>query len=125
MAMTAETKQWINDKYIECRNRQEKGKDTITAFSIYLGVSRNSLNNWMNRGKTPDDASAVHLSKLGPEIFDLLGLKRPHPLLLIIMQKWGNVPDDAQKQIVQDVLRAEERGAVERNRKGVDKLKRN
>jgi len=124
MVVSHETKEWINDRYRDWRNKQPREADTITAFARYLDVSRNSLNNWMNRGKTPDPDSALKLSKVGIEIYDLLKLKRPDAKLLLVMRNWDYIPDDVKVEVAEEAARAEARGIVEPSDKRVEVSKR-
>lgn len=97
--MSKATQNWLEQKFIEWRNAQPRGKDSVVAFAAYLGVSRNSLNNWLNRGQTPDLSSVVLLARLGAEIYDLMGMPRPDPKLQRLIEVWGQLSDEARAEI--------------------------
>jgi len=111
--MSDETKEWLEKKYREWRDGRPRNSDSMERFAKHLGVSRNTLNNWMNRGQTPGRESAAPIAAaLGPEIYDLLNLPRPDPLLDLIVRKWGTLSNAVQQEIAATVERAEARGVV-------------
>lgn len=74
--------QWLDKRFLEWQLEQGSSQ-TVVAFAEHLGVSRDVLNAWLNRGVTPRGSNVDLLaSKLGMEIYDILGLERPDPLLL-------------------------------------------
>jgi hypothetical protein len=113
ICVTQGTKDWLDLKFREWRNGQKRGEDTVARFANFVGVSRNTMNNWLNRGQTPGDESAdLIATKLGPEIYDLLGLPRPDPLLQLVIERWGQLSDEVRSEIAEVVQRAEARGAT-------------
>lgn len=115
---------WLEEQFLAWQHGLKK-KQTMTAFADYLGVGRDTLNKWVSGARLPTGESVDMLaSKLGPEIYDLLGIPRPDPLLKIVIEKWGQLPDEVRTEIAEFVQRAEARGTVERRGKGVDKTKR-
>lgn len=76
-----EFKDWLVGKFLEWEKQQEK-RQPYVAFARFLGVKQSALSQWMNGNNTPTlDYVGVISDKLGPEIYDVLGLQRPTDLL--------------------------------------------
>ncbi|MCD4751911.1 MAG: helix-turn-helix domain-containing protein [Anaerolineaceae bacterium] len=69
-----EFKTYINKKFLEYEH-QCGGRKTITEFAEFLGVSQQSLSNWMNGTNAPSRQKSVELlaSIFGPEVYDVIG----------------------------------------------------
>ena len=68
--------QWINEKYIEWAN----GRKSETQFAQWLGISQATFNAWQRKARgVPKSQVLIEkiASKLGPEIYDILGIERP------------------------------------------------
>lgn len=125
MEMTKATKAFFEKHYRLWRNDQDRGKDTQGLYADYLDVKLDTLKNWINRGTTPSRDMAPQIAiKCDFEIYDLLGMPRPDPLLQIVMRGWERVPDAVQKEIVETIERAEARRTVGESDKGVAAPKR-
>jgi transcriptional regulator with XRE-family HTH domain len=73
---------WIMKKFLEYKSIQERDV-TQAEFAEYLGVSESTVSQWINKVQPPDKHSADLVAlKLGPEIYDLLGLARPNTIPL-------------------------------------------
>ncbi len=78
----------------------------------------------MVRGQTPGPASLPRIAaKLGPEIYDLLGLPRPDPDLQAVISNWGRLSDETKAEIAAAIERAIARDA-QSSRKRVGKAHR-
>lgn len=66
----------MNKKYIEWRGDK---RATISEFAEFIGVSQPVMSSWMKRnGKMPGSSSLAKISsKLGLEVYDVLGLPQP------------------------------------------------
>lgn len=71
-----EFSEWINAKFMEWCGTQRR---TISEFADYLGVKQPSVSKWMKKGgPVPDMSSVLKIaSKLGPEVYDVVGINRP------------------------------------------------
>lgn len=79
---------WLELKYLEWQTK-EGGVRTMAEFADYLGIVRMTLSRWMNGRNIPDKKYVDQLAdKLGPEIYDLMGLPRPDPSLVYIIKRW-------------------------------------
>lgn len=86
-----QVKQWMEQQFLAWQMR-EGGRKTVTEFARYLGVTRNSLNNWILRGQEPSGDNLETIArKMGPEIYDVLGLTRPDPELQRINSVWDDL----------------------------------
>ena len=67
---------WLNKKYIEYRGDT---RSTVSEFAEYIGVRQPVMSGWMKKGgKKPDRNNILKIAdKLGPEVYDVLGLPRP------------------------------------------------
>jgi len=77
--------EWLERQFLKWQNERGE-RQTLDTFAQYIGVTRSALNKWMNGNRTPDADYADQIAdKLGPEIYDLLGLPRPDPRLQAII----------------------------------------
>jgi len=96
---------WLEGKYIEWL-RREGGRRTIIEFADYLDVNRSLLSYWMNGSREPSDDNLLKIAlKLGYEIYDVLGKKRPNPLHVYANRNWNIVPQKVQRQLVQTIAK--------------------
>lgn len=85
----------------------EKGetKVTITAFAGWLGFTQSAVSQWMSDNRTPTgDTVDLIADKLGLDVYDALGLPRPHRQLAEIRAAYNALPPDAQDELHQLVL---------------------
>lgn len=67
-------------QFLEQQYRQwDRGQgQSYKEFARWLGIPPTSLSNWLNSGYTPGKGSIAQLvEKLGPGVYDALGLSRP------------------------------------------------
>lgn len=73
----ASLKDWLNQKFIDWEKTQ-KGRQSYYAFARYLEVSQSGLQGWMIGDGAPDGDDLEALAqKLGPEVYEILGVPRP------------------------------------------------
>ncbi len=74
--------EWLRIKFLEWEKNSGR-RQTVTAFARYLKVKQPSLERWMN-GDNPPSLKYIQIlgSKLGHEIYDILGLPRPNTIPL-------------------------------------------
>lgn len=86
---------------------QEGKRKTLDDFADYLDVRRSTLSLWMSGKRSPGPESLRVLSnRLGPEVYDVLGLDRPDPDLAFIEQQWQNLTPQARRAISQNIMHA-------------------
>lgn len=79
MERKTDISKWLTDGFLRWQLASGE-KHTVTEYAAYLGVSRDTLNKWMNGTRTPTGLYVRQLAeKLGPEIYDVLKLARPEP----------------------------------------------
>ena len=78
-----EFSEWLNQKYIDWRG---ESRGTISEFAEFVGVRQPVMSSWMKRGgKAPGASSLAKIaSKLGLEVYEVLGL--PSPTVTSLMQ---------------------------------------
>lgn len=71
--------EFITKKYIDWRGDETGNKKSISRYARdVIGVTPQLFSEWMNRGKKPDRKNILKLAeKLGPRVYDVLGLPRP------------------------------------------------
>ncbi len=57
MGMSEESAAWIEDRFLDWQ--KDKGRASLAKFADWLGISPNSLNNWISRKQTPTGDSAM------------------------------------------------------------------
>ncbi len=78
--------EWFDQKYVQWRAQQKEKRAGIIDFANYLGVSRSTLNSWMLRGVKPEGDNLRLIGEKYPDLYDLLGLVRPNPVIEKIMK---------------------------------------
>ncbi len=74
--------EWLNAKFLEWERNEGKRK-TMVQFAEYLGVAQPSLSDWVNGKYVPKGRNLSKIAdKLGYEIYDIMGLRRPMPVEL-------------------------------------------
>lgn len=97
----SEFSSWFETKYLEWQIR-ESGRKSVDKFSTYLGVSQPAVSSWLNGHRKPTGRNVEKLAeKLGPEIYDLLGLQRPDQDLQFLARHWHQLSDNLKKEITE------------------------
>ena len=96
----ATVKDWLNQKFVEWEKMQG-GRQSFYAFARYLEVSQSGLGQWMTGSGTPggDDLLSI-ASKLGPEIYDVIGLPRPNEEAQRVTVSFASLPPDIRQKLV-------------------------
>ena len=94
---------WLNAKFLEWAQGQGQRK-TLREFAEWLGVKEGVLGHWMaGRNKPTGDNIDTLAAKLGPEIYDMLGLARPDPLLTQFSKMLDSLPPDEREAFMEQV----------------------
>lgn len=94
---------WLNRRYIEWEASTGK-KQKIASWARHIGVNRDLLNQWLLGSGRPGPKGAKELAaSLGPEVYDLLGLERPDPLLQAVIDNWKRLTREQQEDIARSV----------------------
>ena len=96
----ATVKDWLNKKFVDWEKTQG-GKQSFYAFARYLEVSQSGLGQWMTGNGTPggDDLLSI-ANKLGPEIYDVIGLPRPNEEAQRVTVSFASLPPDIRQKLV-------------------------
>lgn len=95
--------EWLEKNFIEWE-RSTGRRRTIKEFAEWLGINRSLLSRYMSNKVIPgEDAIPLIAAKLGPEIYDILGLASPDPLLRYVSSNWHKLPEETQLQIREQV----------------------
>lgn len=96
----ATVKDWLNKKFAEWEKAQG-GRQSFYAFARYLEVSQSGLGQWMTGNGNPsgDDLLSI-ANKLGPEIYDVMGLPRPNQEAQRVTVSFASLPPDIRQKLV-------------------------
>ena len=95
--------EWLEKNFVEWMAQAGKVR-TQADFAEWLGIHKTQLNMYLTGNRTPTGENVDKLAaKLGPEIYDLLGLARPDPLLQYVTHNWHKLPEETQNQIREQV----------------------
>ena len=101
MKSKSEFANWLEGQFINWM--QERGEVTTQReFAEFLGLDQVQLSHYMNeRRKKPDKVSLEKIAaRLGPEIYDVLGLARPDPQLKQLTSVWHLLTSDQIERIL-------------------------
>lgn len=101
--------EWLENKFIEWIAKTGQ-RHTVTDFAQWLDISRTVVSRYLSGDRLPSKENIDKIAyRLGPEIYDLLGLQRPDPQLIHIQTNWEFLTDEERQQIVSLVDDAVER----------------
>lgn len=70
--------EWLNENFLEWRKAYSPVKPSVSDWAVYLGVVQQQLSDWMNNKYKPGYKNlAILAEKLGMEVYDAAGQKRP------------------------------------------------
>ena len=79
-------------------------KITVTAFAAWLGFTQSAVSQWMTDNRTPTGDTVDYLAdKLGLEVYDALGMPRPHRQLAEIRAIYNALPPEEQEKLYQQI----------------------
>src|SRR5512133_845062 len=112
----ATAKDWLNQKFLEWEKAQGR-KQSYYAFARYLEVSQSGLGQWMTGSSTPSGEDLPNIAnKLGPEIYDVLGLPRPNAEVQRLTVSFANLPPDIRQRLGNAIAESDNTLRVERLR---------
>ena len=92
---------WLESKYISWIGEAGKRR-TLTDFSKYLGVTQPMLSQWLNGRYVPNTHNISKIAaRLGPEVYDLLGLQRPDPDIQWLVKLFGELDEQGKEELLQ------------------------
>jgi hypothetical protein len=94
---------WLEQQYVQWQ--QQHGKRTkLIQFAKHLGISAPLLSHYMKGIRKPAGSTVHKLAqRLGPEIYDVLGLQRPDAQLVFISRNWSMLTEEQKREIVDKV----------------------
>lgn len=83
---------WLESKFIDWLVQEGKRRKTLSAFAASMGVSQSMMTRYMNGTVRPTGDNIRKIAeKLGPEIYDLLGLGRPDEETQVLVRVFGRL----------------------------------
>jgi hypothetical protein len=114
--MATTIKDWLTARFQEWEKTQG-GKQSYYAFARYLEVSQSGLGQWMNGAGTPGGDDLLNLAnKLGPEVYDVLGLPRPNAEVQRLTVSFASLPPDIRQRLIRAIAEADQTLRAERLR---------
>ncbi len=112
----ATAKDWLNQKFIEWEHSQGR-KQSYYSFARYLEVSQSGLGQWMTGSSVPGGDDLLNIAtKLGPEIYDILGLPRPNSEIQRVTVSFASLPPDLRQALTNAIAEADQTLRSERLR---------
>jgi transcriptional regulator with XRE-family HTH domain len=91
--------QWLLAKVQEFEKQQGR-RTSLDAFAAYVGVSRPLISQWLSGRTKPSLENVRRISlKFGSEIYDVLGLPRPDPVLQDVINAWPYLSEETRRSI--------------------------
>ncbi len=104
----ATAKDWLNQKFTEWEKAQGH-KQSYYAFARYLEVSQSGLAQWMVGGSVPSGDDLLSIAKkLGPEIYEILGLPRPNAEVQRLTVSFACLPPDIRQRLTSAIVEADQ-----------------
>ena len=93
--------EWLQRKYINWLSMKGEIKSQ-REFADFLDIDKVALSRYFNGiRRNPDPDTVIKFAdKLGPEIYDILGLARPDPQLKELTSIWHTLDQDRKEKIL-------------------------
>src|SRR4030042_3364679 len=90
---------WLENYFLDWQKKN--GRTSIRRFSLWLGIHYSLVDQWMNgKGGKPGPKNLAKLAlKVGPEIYDILGIPEPPKFIQLYDAHYDDLPLDAQKKL--------------------------
>jgi transcriptional regulator with XRE-family HTH domain len=103
-----ELSKWLEIKYIDWMKKMGEVASQ-REFAEYLDLKPVSLSNYLNGKQMPVGGTVEKLAdKLGPEIYDVLGLVRPDKQLQELTSVWHKLDQEIKDQILRMAKKGQE-----------------
>jgi transcriptional regulator with XRE-family HTH domain len=104
---------WLNARFLKWQSDSGRKRTTVE-FAKYLGLGRGTVTQWMDGARERPKALYVQklAEKLGPDLYDVLGLARPEPAdaeLKSINDNWERFAADAKRRAIAILFADDER----------------
>ena len=112
----ATAKDWLNQKFSEWERTQGR-KQSYYSFAHYLEVSQSGLAQWMTGTAVPGGDDLLNIAtKLGIEIYEILGLPRPNAEVQRVTVSFASLPPDIRQRLTNAITEADQTLRSERLR---------
>jgi transcriptional regulator with XRE-family HTH domain len=95
--------QYIERLFVDWQAKQKR-RASVDEFASYMGCSQAAVSLWMADRRKPNSESIHRIYELyGPEIYDVLNLPRPDPLLDYVITHWDRLRPEKQLEIREEI----------------------
>jgi transcriptional regulator with XRE-family HTH domain len=96
---------WLETTYLDWQ-RKRGGRVLQNEFAEWLGISKQLLSQYLNGRSAPTEERIDQLAeKLGPEVYDVLGLRRPDGKLNELLRVYDAATPEQKDEIIRQALR--------------------
>lgn len=101
VSMSLNLSEWLQKKYIQWMAKHGEIRSQ-REFAEYLGIDKVSMSRYMNAKIRNPDMETIQkfAEKLGPEVYDVLGLARPDPQLQELTSMWHTLDQETKDRIL-------------------------
>jgi transcriptional regulator with XRE-family HTH domain len=104
----ANAKDWLNQKFAEWEKSQGS-RQSYYAFARFLDVSQSGLGQWMTGASMPGGNDLLTIAeKLGPEIYEIMGLPRPNAEVQRVTVSFAALPADMRQRLTNAIAEADQ-----------------
>jgi len=88
-------------QYLDWQRELGKTQPRV-AFAKWLGIPQPTLSAYLHGRRSPQGFTVDKLAeKLGVEVYDVLGLKRPDPWLRLVLRMWQDLHEEDQQSVIE------------------------
>ncbi len=75
---------------------------TVSEFAVWLDIPRSLLSRYLNGQRQPSRENVGKIAaRLGPEVYDLLGLQRPDPNIQRLLRAYDELDEEGKEDLLQ------------------------
>lgn len=100
---------WLEGKFLSWMGEAGRRR-TLTDFAKHLGVSQSLLSQWLNGRYLPELKNINKIAeRLGPEVYDLMGLQRPDPDFQRLVKLFGELDAQGKDELLEAIEQIKQR----------------
>lgn len=93
--------EWLENKFIAWMSETGRHR-TVSEFAAWLDIPRPLLSRYLNGQRQPSRENVDKIAaRLGPEVYDLLGLQRPDPRIQRLVSAFDALDEEGKEELLQ------------------------